>query len=529
MIETKRNIIYLRLSMEDEGVDGTLKEESNSITNQRRMLRDYLAGHTELGTDFEEIVDDGYTGVNFQRPGMSKLIKLVEAGEVGTIIVKDLSRFGRNYLEAGYYIELVFPLYQVRLIAVNDFYDSANSVGSAGDIRLALNNIKNEMYSRDISEKYKSTIDTQRKNGQYTGRVPFGYLACPAKHSKIIDENAAEVVKKIFHMAADENLNTTQIAHRLNVEGFLSPSAYNAKHRGYKSKVQNFWSGNSVYRILINRFYTGSFDLYKGHSTGIRSGHYKRIPKNERSIMHNTHEAIVSEELFCEAQKAISRHSPKERRCCKKTAPRPPEPILARYLKCGCCGCKLFQTRWGDSHYECHSSRWRVDGDCDRVLCDAVELEDVVFHAIQNLVGLAEQNNQKAESVQRETEESIAQIKKALRSLKDKLTSLNLKKVELYEKFKKGQLSLEGFKEAKQECNDQEESLQGQIEAKDRVLAQLHADLEDIASDPQSEPVPAVTGDHLTPELLKSFVKKVIIPPSGEPEIVFKCKDIVQE
>lgn len=98
MIETKRNIIYLRLSMEDEGVDGTLKEESNSITNQRRMLRDYLAGHTELGTDFEEIVDDGYTGVNFQRPGMSKLIKLVEAGEVGTIIVKDLSRFGRNYL-----------------------------------------------------------------------------------------------------------------------------------------------------------------------------------------------------------------------------------------------------------------------------------------------------------------------------------------------------------------------------------------------------------------------------------------------
>ena len=125
MIDTRKSILYLRLSLEDDEVDGVLQDESNSITSQRHILHEYIASHPELGNDFEEIVDDGFTGTNFQRPGMTKLLKLVEAGEVGTILVKDLSRFGRNYLEAGYYIELVFPVYQVRLIAVTDFYDTA--------------------------------------------------------------------------------------------------------------------------------------------------------------------------------------------------------------------------------------------------------------------------------------------------------------------------------------------------------------------------------------------------------------------
>lgn len=211
----------MRLSLEDDEVDGVLQDESNSITSQRHILNQYIAGHPELGTDFEEIIDDGFTGTTFQRPGMEKLIRLVEAGEVNMIIVKDLSRFGRNYLEAGYYIELVFPAYQVRLIAVTDFYDTAQQDCSGGDIGLALNNIKNELFSRDISAKVKSTLDIQRRNGQYAGRVPYGYITGPTKHDIIVDPEAAAVVKRIFHMATEEHMKTSRLRGNSILKGFL--------------------------------------------------------------------------------------------------------------------------------------------------------------------------------------------------------------------------------------------------------------------------------------------------------------------
>jgi DNA invertase Pin-like site-specific DNA recombinase len=516
-------MMYLRLSLEDEEVDSTGRDESNSITNQRRILNDYLTSHPELGSDFEEIVDDGFSGTNFQRPGMTELLKLVEAGEVGTILVKDLSRFGRNYLEAGYYIELVFPVYQVRLIAVNDYYDSARTEGSAGDISLALNNIKNEMYSRDISAKQRSVLDYKRKNGEYTGQVPFGYLASPAKHSHVIDERAANVVREIFRLAAEEQFKTIQIARHLNAEGYLSPSAYRAKYRGYKGKVQTFWAANSVYRVLINRFYTGSFDQYKMHANAIGSKHSIKIPKSKRIVMHNTHEAIVSEEVFHKAQNVLICRDENAHR---KPRKRPVEAMLAQYLYCGCCARRLHLSHWGDTHYECHSARWRVDGECNQVVCDAVELESVVYHAIENLIQLGSQIEQKNSVARQKAEEAESTIQNAIRSLKQKRKRINLRKIELYEQMKSGQLSLQGFKDAKQVCNLEEEAIEGLMEEKMKELAGTRAERIVLAESAEQCALPAINDDHLTPGLLNTFVQKIIIYPSKEPEIVFKTANV---
>lgn len=523
MIDTRKNIKYMRLSLEDDEVDGVLQDESNSITSQRHILNQYIAGHPELGTDFEEIIDDGFTGTTFQRPGMEKLIRLVEAGEVNMIIVKDLSRFGRNYLEAGYYIELVFPAYQVRLIAVTDFYDTAQQDCSGGDIGLALNNIKNELFSRDISAKVKSTLDIQRRNGQYAGRVPYGYLTGPTKHDIIVDPEAAAVVKRIFHMATEEHMKTSEIARKLNSEGVPSPSMYKAEKRNYKGKVQPFWTKDNVYRTLIRRIYTGSFEMYQQHLKGVGSKLSSGIPRDKRIVIPNTHEAIITESIYEAAQKIIRHQTPKRRR---KAVPPPPEHVLARYLKCGCCGCKLFQTHSGEPNYECHNARWRTDGECWQVNCDAAALEPVVFHSIEKLVQLADQEAQENRTAAQDAEDRGAKLKNAIRSLKDKRKAINGHKVELYEQLKCGDLTLQDFKKSKQACNDEEAVLQSLLERNIEELASVRAEIEALSQAAKASVLPPVTEDHLTPELLKAFVQKVVIHPDGSPEIIYKVKNV---
>lgn len=525
MTYTKRNFKYLRLSIEDDEVDGILQDESNSITNQRRMLNDYLAAHPELGT-FEEIVDDGFSGTSFHRPGMERLIRLVEAGEVGTIIVKDLSRFGRNYLEAGYYIELVFPVYQVRLIAVNDFYDTETQKGTAGDITLALNNIKNEMFSRDVSAKVKCTNEIQRRNKQFAGRVPYGYRTGSTKHDIVVDPEAAEVVKKIFYLAAEKGLKNSQIAAELNKEGIMSPSMYKAQKWGYKGKVQTFWTTNSVYYVLINRIYTGCFWMYQGHLNGVGSKSTTTIRREERELIRDTHEAIVPESVYIEAQKVMSHPVKRGQGKNKRLSPPPPVPMLARYLKCGCCRNKLFREHTYGGDYICRSAKVRSDGDCEQVRCDAVALETVVFHSIQRLVELSEKEQQQAQEQHRANEAAAADIKNKIRSLSGKRKGINAVKMKLYEDFKAGKLTMEEFRVQKAEKAREDEAITSQMEELSAELTRLNADREQPMESKPS--VSMEIGDRLTPELLKAFVEKVIIAPNGEPEIVFQFKDTFQ-
>ena len=202
MQDDRLNFIYLRLSKEDGDIADGTNEESQSIGSQRACIRQYRLSHPDLPDHFGELVDDGYSGTHFDRPGIRKLMRLVETGRVGTIIVRDLSRFARNYLEAGHYLEFVFPAHDVRFISINDGYDSAEYGEATAGLHVAIKNLLNQMYSRDISRKIKSSVDLKKLSGEFIyGTAPYGYKKGPQKNTIVIDDEAALVVKKIFSMA----------------------------------------------------------------------------------------------------------------------------------------------------------------------------------------------------------------------------------------------------------------------------------------------------------------------------------------
>lgn len=250
--------IYLRLSREDGDVAEGSKLVSNSISNQKALIMDFLKSHTEIKVH-SVYADDGYSGVNFDRPDFQRMLEDIRKGTINCVIVKDLSRFGRNYIEAGRYIEKIFPMLGVRFIAITDNYDSMAAAGGYGsDMVVPFKNLINDAYCRDISIKIRSHLEMKRKKGEYIGAFAvYGYLKDERnKNQLIIDEYAAGVVRDIFAMKLC-GLNQQTIADRLNNDGILSPMEYKKSiginlETTFKKGTQAKWSYNAVLRILKN-------------------------------------------------------------------------------------------------------------------------------------------------------------------------------------------------------------------------------------------------------------------------------------
>ena len=308
-----RAAIYLRLSREDGDVADGSKEISNSIANQRELVVDFLKSHPEI-TIFDIYTDDGYSGVNFERPGFQSMIKDIREGKADCVIVKDLSRFGRNYIESGRYIEKIFPMLGVRFIAITDNYDSETSEDGYGtNMIIPFKNLVNDAYARDISVKVRTNLQIKRKNGDYIGNfVVYGYMKNPENKNKlIIDEYAAEVVRDIFAMKMC-GMSQQAIADKLNSDGILCPYEYKKSlgihiNNNFKKKTQAVWSYNAILRILKNEIYTGT--LIQGRSTTPNYKVKKKVIKNEEDWIRieNNHEAIISREQFNTVQELLIR------------------------------------------------------------------------------------------------------------------------------------------------------------------------------------------------------------------------------
>lgn len=305
--------LYLRLSRDDGD-----KEESNSITGQRELLRDYISQRPEL-REFAVRVDDGFSGSTFERPSFQKMIEDVKAGRTDCIIVKDLSRFGRNYLDAGEYIEKIFPFLGVRFIAVNDNYDSLGDKKASDDLIIPFKNLINEAYCRDISVKIRSQLEIKRKNGQFLGSfAAFGYLKDEQNKNKlVVDQYAADIVRDIFKWKL-EGVSPQDIADALNKLGVLSPMEYKRSlgmkfTTSFKTNSKALWSAGTVIRVLKNPIYTGV--LVQGKETTPSYKVHKRITKDESdwSVIEDSHEAIISKIDFDSVQKVLkcdTRRSP---------------------------------------------------------------------------------------------------------------------------------------------------------------------------------------------------------------------------
>ena len=323
--------LYCRLSR-DDGAEG----ESNSIANQKKLLAKYAKEHGFTNTKF--YVDDGYTGTNFNRPGFQQMLEDMEMGYISTVIVKDSSRFGRNYLEVGQYTDYYFPEHNIRFIAINDCIDSENGE----DDFSAFRNVMNEMYAKDISRKVRSSHRLRGNAGEPLSQPPYGYMKSPENKKKwIIDPDAAEVVQRVFRLCIEGNGNET-IARILQEDKVLVPQAYwqsKGLPRGGKKTQPNpyKWCKTTIARILEQQEYCGDVINFKSYSKSFRNKTRIENPKENWAIFKDVHEPIIDRETWERVQeltKNAKRRKPKDENVKKS--------IFTNLLYCGDCGHKLW-------------------------------------------------------------------------------------------------------------------------------------------------------------------------------------------
>jgi DNA invertase Pin-like site-specific DNA recombinase len=312
--------IYVRLSREDGDVDSTNKRESNSISNQKDLIKYFLKDKEDIVV-VSERVDDGYSGSNFERPAFKLMMEDIKKGIVDCVVVKDLSRFGREYIDSGNYIERIFPSLGVRFIAINDNYDSIKDNSQADGIIIPFKNLINDAYCRDISIKIRSNLEVKRKNGEYIGAfTPYGYRKDEAdRHKLVVDTYAAGIVKEIFRMKLS-GMSQTAIANQLNAQGVLSPMEY--KHSlgiqiqdHFKTHEQAEWSAMSVRRVLENAVYIGTLIQGKRTTPNHKVKKLMEKPMKDWIKIERNHEAIVTEREFAIVQRLLgmdTRTSPSE-------------------------------------------------------------------------------------------------------------------------------------------------------------------------------------------------------------------------
>ncbi len=379
--------IYGRLSDEDDR-----KKENDSIGNQIAMLERYIEErpYLKLTSVFKDI---NQTGTNFERPGFNEMMEAIKSGKINCIVVKDLSRFGRNYIETGTYLEKILPFFNVRFISVNDGYDSQNPNNQDEGYVIPLKNLIHEVYARDISQKTKSGLAVKRSKGEFTGCVAaYGYLKADSGRL-VIDEETAPVVRGIFKWASD-GMGDMRIAQRLNALGIPSPSQYRYTKGILKSERyanMRYWYKSAVRRILINPVYLGHMVQGKTKSDLWGNGGCVDMPQEQWVEIKNTHEPLVDEETFLAVRQIKQEREPDEGK--------EPEPQTENILKgCVFCGdCKRSMKRRkmpkanGTAlyYFSCATYEDISKKDCIKKRIDEPELLSILYTAIRKQIDLA--------------------------------------------------------------------------------------------------------------------------------------------
>lgn len=363
--------MYIRLSKEDD----RCREESNSITMQRNLLQRYVKENFS-DYDLYEFCDDGYTGTNFDRPGIQSMLEKVRNGKIDCIIVKDFSRFARDYIELGSYLEQIFPFLGVRFISLNDRYDSINYQWSIADIDVNFKNLLYDLYSKDLSEKVRSSLAVRKEQGQYvSGNSPFGYEKDPKdRHGLLIAEDEAEVIRRIYALTV-EGYSSVEIARLFQKEHVKTPIEFKIE-KGKTSRIPKgdrfSWSSSTICRILRNEVYIGNI-VQKKYEKDFVGGKNHMRPREEWMIGCNHHEPIIDKKVFDQVQEGRGRkRKPKH----EETHP------LTGKLVCGCCKKNLCFRKGRNPYFFCHYRYSNRMEDCvDKV--NAMFLERSILFRMQ--------------------------------------------------------------------------------------------------------------------------------------------------
>ena len=505
----KITALYCRLSRDDE-----LSGDSNSIVHQKEILSAYAEKRGFENTRF--YVDDGYSGTNFNRPDFLRMMDDVNNGLVGTIIVKDMSRFGRDYIMVGYYTEIMLPQMDIRFIAVNDNVDSENQ---ADNDFTPFRNIINEWYAKDTSKKIRSVLKAKGNSGKHLSVIPpFGYKKDPNDKEKwIIDEDAAQIVRKIYRLYLDGN-TMGGIARMLTAEGIETPKLY-AENRGIKhykaATYPEIWSRISVEYILSNYEYTGSTVNFKTKRKSFKNKKQVIQDKEDWAVFEGTQEAIIDKETFETVQKM---------RGTKRAYTKFNEVnIFSGLLYCADCGGKMTIRRRKEDRrkdaFICSTYRKKKKNLCTEHAIKVSALDQIVLQDIRKVCAYIKQYEQEfVEEFRKCSVKESARLqlmgKSELKKAENRLSEIERIIVKLYEEKVCGRMPEERFELLAKNYETEQAELKQKTEALKASLAakeERDGSLEKFVSLVRSY----TEVQNLTPEILNSFIDKIYI---GKPE-----------
>ena len=504
----KITALYCRLSQED-----SLAGESNSVTNQRKILETFARENRFTNLLF--FVDDGYSGIDFNRPGFQKMLEEIEAGKVSTVICKDLSRFSRNSAMAGMYINFIFAEHGVRFIAINDNFDTIDPNSVDNDFA-GIKNWFNEFYARDTSRKIRAVNKAKGERGErLTTNVPYGYLKSTDDQKVwIIDEEAAQVVKKIFTLCM-EGRGPSQIAAQLEKDKVLSPTAYRIKqgidtpHAEPDNPYR--WHSSTIVNILERMEYIGATVNFKTYTNSIWDKKQRDNPEENRKVFENTHPAIISLDVFDKVQEI--RQQRHRRTATGKSS------MFSGLVFCADCKQKLYYST--TSYFEkrqdffvCSTHRANKDK-CSGHYIRAVVLEDVVWKHMREVISIVTRYEAyfRAEMEQKlrlQSEETIRIHRKRLAQAEKRVGELDRLFVKIYEDNANSKLSDERFAMMSKTYEDEQtelkaevKSLQQEIEVQERQIENLEQFIQRVRSH--------IDLTELTPYALRELVKAVYV------------------
>ena len=511
------------------------QNDNNSIETQILMIKQYVKDHPSL-----ELVDiysdDGYSGTNFVRPDFERLMRDIYTGKVECIIVKDLSRFGRNYIEAGYYLETVLPNLNVRFISINDRFDTAREEDRVG-MALPIKNMVNAMYAIDVSKKIVKNVELHQKLGDAKySTTTYGYLLNQDSSGFIADPVASRYVKLIFHWYL-MGYSPDRIAERLNIAGVLPPGVYKAQVTSRRPKSKSGqWSSTVVRNILDNPTYIGAKVHGKQRTRLVDHVDHKRTDRSEWTIHYGNHEPIIDQKIYELAQEKLSRLSArcKENRINAAPLGEMFKNSLAKRVVCKDCGAVMqyirkpqTKTRSGfvAAYYTCSD---RKKAPCRNIVYEDY-LKTIVLDQIKNLVryfgdqkdGIsALKGGRNEKSVLLSTEKKLIHMKKKEADLDDLILNL-------YKDLAKGIINEKEYKELNEHYLKEKEDVKDRIKDLNETVFKMRRQID--AFENLGTKIIGYLDDSVDSQtLIDELVERVYVSEDGSIEIVFKCNDIIE-
>lgn len=532
--ETGTVALYLRLSKEDEFLDELETGESNSIMSQRELLRGSLMEYGLSDGNIVEYIDDGYSGKNFNRPAVKQLLEDVRNEKVKTILVKDFSRFGRDHITVGDYVEKIFPFLGVRFIAVSVGYDSNAWIGTTPDMDVGFQNIMNDYYSEENSIKIKQTLNALKSDGKYLANISlYGYLKSEDdKHQLVIDEPAANIVRRIFQYRID-GLNGGEIARILNEESVPTPTEYfnllgiDKNHRKVKRSGKSLWQASYINTMIRNEEYTGC--MIAGRYKAVETGSTKLITtdKSEWIVVPDTHEAIIDKGTFERAQhvfyhrkRPVGKIKPKEFY----------ESPLKGLVRCGGCGHKLTRKAQRNPSYFCKYYYFDYNDYCVETTFPETDLMEIVVQAVKNQILFVTELEQIYQLQNQQILKQRADIAKELDKQKKNQERLKKDNFELYSQYSEGLISAEKYQARKQKN-------QIQAEASEKLLTELQLQMDSLVVTEDynqlfftyKKAADGLETELISAELAQELIECIYIHSKKRVEIEFRFVDQIEE